>query len=227
VHTESLVRIAPCFCCYAPPQATPVPGPAPVLQNGFPTFGSTHTLARLNDGLLDVWASLLSAVPDSRLLIMRTTLKGSSLEGVMKRFESHGIDKGRIIIRSAVPAEGHLAVYRDMDVFLDSFPWSGHTSACEALWMGVPVVTLNGDRFAGRMVSSVLSCLDMKEYVARTKDEYLSVAQALASDMDKLARYRTALRGRMAASPLCDAPSFTKNLEHAYRTMWREYCGKP
>jgi len=226
VHTERLVRIAPCFCCYKPPHDTPAPGPLPAARNKFVTFGSTHTIARLNDGLLDLWASLLAAVPGSRILIMRTTLKGGSLDRVEGRFGLRGIDRSRIVIRNSVPAEGHMAVYRDIDIFLDSFPWSGHTTACEALWMGVPVVTLLGNRHAGRMVASVLSCLNLKEYIAQTKDDYLSIARDLAGNLDILENLRTTLRGRMAASPLCDGKSFTAGLEQAYRMMWREYCGK-
>jgi protein O-GlcNAc transferase len=225
-HSENLVRLSPCFCCYAPSRKSPAPGPLPIRQNHVVTFGSTHTLARLNDELLDLWAALLSKIPSSRLCIMRTTLKDSSLERLYKRFASRSIDKNRLIIRNTVPAEGHLAVYRDIDVLLDSFPWSGHTTAFEALWMGVPVVTLRGDRHAGRMVSSVLDCLDMKDCIAGTKEEYLSVARGLSSDVDKLDGLRATLRDRMMKSPLCDGKTFTANLEDAYRTMWREYCGK-
>jgi protein O-GlcNAc transferase len=225
-HTENLVRLSPCFCCYAPPPQAPAPGPVPFRQTGAVTFGSTHTLARLNDELLDLWADLLSKIPSSRLLIMRTTLKGSGLDRLYKRFELNSIDPSRLVIQSTVPAEGHLAVYRDIDVFLDSFPWSGHTSACEALWMGVPVVTLSGDRHAGRMVASVLSCLGLQNCVARTKEEYLSVAQRLSSDIDILDGLRATLRERMMKSPLCDGKTFASNLEEAYRKMWRDYCGK-
>jgi predicted O-linked N-acetylglucosamine transferase (SPINDLY family) len=227
VHTEKLVRLSPCFCCYSPPSAAPAPGPVPFRQNGFVTFGSTHMLGRINDDVLDLWASLLQSVPLSRLFIMRTTLTGGSLDRVNKRFESHGIEKSRIIVKNTVPAaEGHLAVYREMDIFLDSFPWSGHASACEALWMGVPVVTLLGDRHAGRMVSSVLSCLDMKDCIAGTKDDYLAVARGLAKDIDRLENLRLTLRDRMKNSPLCDGKTFAANLEEAYRTMWLEWCGK-
>jgi predicted O-linked N-acetylglucosamine transferase (SPINDLY family) len=225
-HSEELVRLSPCFCCYAPPEDAPAPGPVPFRRNKAVTFGSTHTLARLNDNVLDLWAELLSRIPSSRLLIMRTTLKGKGLDRLYKRFESHSVDKNRLLIRNTVPAEGHLAVYRDIDVFLDSFPWSGHTSACEALWMGVPVVTLAGDRHAGRMVASVLSCLDMKDCIAGTKDDYLSVAQRLSSDIDTLKSLRSTLRGRMQKSPLCDGAAFTRNLEQALRSLWQEWCGK-
>lgn len=226
VHTEKLVRISPCFSCYCPPENAPAPGPLPAAQSKVVTFGSTHTLARLNDGLLDLWASLLASVPTSRILIMRTTLRGSSLERVLGRFASRGIDRSRVMVRDKVPSGGHLAVYREIDIFLDSFPWSGHTTACEALWMGVPVVTLRGDRHAGRMVASVLSCLDMKDCIAGTKPDYLSVAQGLASKIDNLEQMRASLRERMRASPLCDGKTFTARLEKAYRTMWREWCGK-
>jgi protein O-GlcNAc transferase len=225
-HTERLVRISPCFCCLDPIENAPVPGPLPALRNGGVTFGSTHMLARLNDGVLDLWASLLERVPLSRLVIMRTTLKGTSLARVLGRFEFRGIDTNRIIVRNTVSQEGHLAVYREIDIFLDTFPWSGHTTSCEALWMGIPVVTLLGNRHASRMVASVLSCMNLKEHIAGTTAEYLSIAGNLAGNLDILDNLRGTLRDRMAAGPLCDGKSFTASLEQAYRTMWRDYCGK-
>jgi predicted O-linked N-acetylglucosamine transferase (SPINDLY family) len=182
-------------------------------------------LGRLNDELLDLWARLLLEIPLSRLLIVRTTLKGSGLDRVHKRFEANSVPESRVIFQNVLPKQGHLGVYRDMDVFLDSFPWSGHTTVCEALWMGVPTVTLAGNRHAGRMVSSVLSCLDMKDCVASTKEEYLAVARRLASDVDKLEALRGTLRERMKNSPLCDGKTFTAKLEAEYREMWRERRG--
>jgi predicted O-linked N-acetylglucosamine transferase (SPINDLY family) len=224
-HTETLVRISPCFCCYCPPHAAPEPGPVPCRQTGIVTFGSTHTLARLSDEVLDLWARLLLEIPSSRLLIVRNTLKGSSLALMEKRFSSHSIPENRVIFQDAIPKKGHLAVYQNIDVFLDTFPWSGHATVCEALWMGVPAITLAGNRHAGRMVASVLSCLDMKDFVAKTKEDYLSIAAGLASDAGKLETLRGTLRTRMKNSPMCDAKAFTAKLEAAYRRMWQERCG--
>jgi predicted O-linked N-acetylglucosamine transferase (SPINDLY family) len=109
--------------------------------------------------------------------------------------------------------------YHDIDIALDTFPWSGHTTACESLWMGVPVVTLCGDRHASRMVSSILTAAGMSDYIAHTPDEYVAIAQKLASSPDTLAALRQGLRARMAQSVLCNGKAFTKRLEEAYRRI--------
>jgi predicted O-linked N-acetylglucosamine transferase (SPINDLY family) len=126
----------------------------------------------------------------------------------------------------AVPPQGHLAVYDSMDIMLDTQPWSGHASACEALWMGVPVVTLATDRFAGRMVASVLSCAGLGDCIARSREEFVARATSLVSSLDKLRLLRGGLRDTLTASPLCDGARFTRGLESAYRRMWNDCCRK-
>jgi predicted O-linked N-acetylglucosamine transferase (SPINDLY family) len=118
----------------------------------------------------------------------------------------------------------HLAHYDDIDTALDTFPWSGHTTACEALWMGAPVVTMRGNRHAGRMVVSVLSCLGLSDWIAHTPEAYLAAAEKRASDRERLAYWRAELRERMANSPLCDGRAFVVKLEHLYRQVWQQWC---
>ena len=121
-------------------------------------------------------------------------------------------------------AEDHLNLYNRIDIGLDTFPYNGTTTTCEALWMGVPVVTLEGDRHAGRVGVSLLNQVGLTELIAKTPEEYVQIAVDLAKDTYKLANLRASLRPRMAASPLCDGKGFTRTLEQAYREMWRKWC---
>lgn len=178
VHSEALFRLDGCFCCYSPPHSAPEVGPLPADNAGAITFGSTHTLARLNSRVIDLWSAVMRAVPNSRLLVFRTTLRGAAATRLRDRFEHNGIASDRIIMRNTTPVEGHLAVYGEMDIMLDTLPWSGHASACEALWMGVPIVTLSGDRFAGRMVTSVLSALGLNNCIAKSSEIHRKVADS-------------------------------------------------
>jgi predicted O-linked N-acetylglucosamine transferase (SPINDLY family) len=221
-HTEELVRLPGGFCAYRPADDAPPVSPPPCRERGHVTFASLHKLAKLNDRVLDLWCQLLRAVPTARLLVFRDCLRGGVREHFRQRFLSRGFGDDRVLLRhQAEGPGGYLAVYRDVDVLLDSFPWGGHATACEALWMGVPVVTLPGDRHAGRMVASALTQVGLAELIARTPEEYVARAAALAGDPERLAALRDGLREQTRRSPLCDGAAFTRHLEAAYRAMWR------
>ncbi len=223
--TETLVRLEPVFCCYAPFSDAPPVQPTPALRNGFLTFGSLHKPEKLNDRVLDLWCRLLHAVPGSRLLLVREGLEGTTGQALLERFARRGVAAPRVACRSLRPMGArHLDAYAEIDVLLDPFPWGGHATACEALWMGVPVLTLRGDRHAGRMVASVLSCLGLNDWVSETPEEYVARAVQAAGEPEELARLREGLRERVRQSALCDAESFTRQLEAAYRGMWRQWC---
>jgi predicted O-linked N-acetylglucosamine transferase (SPINDLY family) len=223
--TEELVRLPGCFCCYEPPAEAPEVGPPPRAGGGPVTFGSTHKLVKLNDAVLALWALVLRAVPGSRLLVARNTLGGETSERLRRRLLDHGIGADRLELRQAVDrGDGYLGVYGSVDVLLDVFPRCGHAVACEALWMGVPVVSLRGDRYAGRMGASVLEALGLGELVAPGQEEYVAIAARLAPDPPALAALRAGLRERVRASRLCAAGPFTRCLEEAYRWMWRRCC---
>jgi predicted O-linked N-acetylglucosamine transferase (SPINDLY family) len=223
-HSEELIRLPGSFCCYAPP--APVdPGAPPSLPSGVVTFGSLHKLERLNDRVLALWARVLEAVPGSRLLLCRHTLRGSTANLLRQRCTAAGIPAERLEVGMAEPVGmRHLEAYRRIDVALDTFPWSGHTTACEALWAGVPVVSLRGTRHAGRMVASVLTALGLADLVADTPDDYVRIATDLAADGARRALWRKELPERMLASPLCDGAAFTRGLEAAYRSLWQRWC---
>ncbi len=223
-YTEALRYLPHCFCNYAPQERIQASSEPPVKRNNFITFGSTHTLARLNNQVLDLWANILERIPSSRLRIVRNTLKGNAAKRIRDRFIGQGITADRISLVHDIPPNAHLDIYTEIDVLLDTFPWSGHTSACEALFMGVPVISLHGERYAGNMVNSVLSNIGLPEYIAQSKEEYILKAERAATDSSSLIDLRSTLRRKMLESPLCDSKTFVKNIESAYRSMWEAYC---
>jgi protein O-GlcNAc transferase len=228
-HTEELIRLPHGFCCYTPPSTAPDVAPLPALKAGFVTFGSLHALHRLNPAVLDLWSEVLRAAPTARLLVFRHSLQGKMKENLHRQLTERGIDPARIELRSAYAKDSsnspYLGVYHDVDISLDTFPWSGHTTACESLWMGVPVITLRGTRHAGRMVASVLTQIGLPELIADTPQQYVEKAAQLAQDLDRMTQLRGELRDRMRNSPLCDGKGFTRGLEAAYREMWQKWCG--
>lgn len=220
-HSEELFYLPGAFCCYAPAENALEVSPLPAKRLGYVTFGSPHKLAKLNPAVIDLWCKLLQAMPSARLLVAYHLLSGETKDYFLRRFTERGISAARLELRQAVATEhGYSALYHDIDILLDSFPWSGHTMACESLWMGVPVVTLRGSRHAGRMAASILTCVGVPELIAESPQDYLERAVNLASDLDRLGELRANLRQQMRASPLCDGPTFTRGLEAAYRSMW-------
>jgi hypothetical protein len=167
---------------------------------------------------------VLREVPGSRLLFLRSSHQPAVAELLRGRFAERGIDPSRILVRQ--PPRGdvvYLSGYAEIDVLLDTFPFGGHTMTCEALWMGVPVLTLRGDRPCGRLSASVLTSCGLSELIAATPDEYVGLARLLAADIEGLADLRTELRDRVRRG-LGDAPAFTARLEDVYRRMWRDWC---
>lgn len=223
---EKLVRLKSSFCVYKPPAAAPAVSRLPALAGGVITFGSLHNLARLNEKVIALWAGAMSRIAGSRLLIARDTLNESIISRLRSACTSRGIEAGRLEFVRTIPEAGHLCLYDRIDIALDTVPWSGHTTACEALWMGVPVVTLRGDRYAGRMVASILTGLGLEKCVAASEGRFAAVAASLAGDLRSLAALRSSLRERMRLSPLCDGPGFTRLVEQEYRTMWETWCGQ-
>jgi protein O-GlcNAc transferase len=226
--SEILVRLPGGFLCYGGPDDAPAPGPVPCLIAGAVTFGSFNNPAKLSALTFDAWAQVLARLPKARLL-----LKGQSFADAascvlyLDRLAERGVAPERIELVPRVPdSRAHLALYDRIDVALDPFPYNGTTTTCESLWMGVPVVTLRGDRHAGRVGASLLTQIGMTDLVADSVDAYVETAVALAGDRVRLGRLRQSLRPWMAASPLCDAAGFARKIEHAYRTMWRRWCEK-
>lgn len=223
LHTERLIRLPRTFVCYRPGPGTEV-GPLPARANGFVTFGSLNNVLKLSPAFLACVAKVLQAVPGSRLLVKdRTFGLAANADAMRRRLAAHGIDGSRLLLRGWEPtAEGHLGTYAAVDIALDSFPYNGTTTTCEALWMGVPVVTLLGERHAGRVGASLLQSVGLERLVAKSEEEYVRAAAGLAADLVGLAGLRAGMRELMRASPLMDEAGFVRDYEQALVTAWQE-----
>lgn len=219
--TEQLVRLRT-FCCFTPPPNAPAVQPR---SSSDPiTFGSLHMLAKLNTQVLDLWADLLREISNSRLLILRDTCKGQTRQRLLDQFTTRGLDPSRLDLRSDFSESGYLAAYHNIDIALDTFPWSGHTIACDGLWMGVPIITLPGPTHASRMVAAVLTHVGLPQFIAADAAAYITIAKQLAADRAALASLRQTLREQMRNSSLCNAGAFVLDLQSAFRTIWRKWC---
>jgi predicted O-linked N-acetylglucosamine transferase (SPINDLY family) len=198
----------------------------PAREAGYVTFGSFNNLAKINDRVLDAWASILEQVPKSVLLLKAKGLRSDKVQArIMAGFAARGVDTGRVrLLTQARAAEAHLALYNQVDIALDTFPYNGTTTTCEALWMGTPVVTFEGSSHAGRVGATLLHRTGLGELVARDRQGYVETAVAFGRDLVRLAEVRTGLRERLLQSPVMDAGRLAREMEAAYREMWRAYC---
>jgi predicted O-linked N-acetylglucosamine transferase (SPINDLY family) len=226
-HTEKLVRLPVCNWCFGEPDEAPPVGPLPAESNGSICFGTFNNFGKASPAIMDLWAAILIAAPLSRLIIKSRGLGEQSIrERIHQNFASRGVPADRLEIRGHEPnVVSHLNTYNRMDIALDTFPYHGTTTTCEALWMGVPVVTLAGSTHISRVGVSLLSSVGLPELIAQSAEEYLSIATGLAKDLPRLAELRRTLRQRMRASPLMDGRRFARDIEAAYRQMWRNWCG--
>ncbi|MBI3503658.1 MAG: tetratricopeptide repeat protein [Proteobacteria bacterium] len=221
-YVERVFRL-PHHYVHVPISDVPEPGPPPSARAAGPVFGCLNNPAKIGDQVLDLWTRLLRETPGSRLLLKYKNLYAvPSIAGrVRAAFARAGVDPARLEIRGAVDSlAGHLAHYDAIDVALDPFPFSGSTATFEALWMGVPVVTLAGDTMARRWTAAMLASLGETGWVAADADAFVAKVQALANDVEGRARLRRELRGRVAASPLCDGKGRARQIERAYRAMF-------
>jgi predicted O-linked N-acetylglucosamine transferase (SPINDLY family) len=226
--SEALMRLPGGFLCYGARDDAPAPGTAPCLATGFVTFGSFNNPAKLSGATLDVWARLLTRLPTARLLLKGKPFAEAATRAIyLDRLAERGIAADRIELVSWLPEREHLALYDRVDIALDPFPYNGTTTTCEALWMGVPVVTLRGDRHAGRVGASLLTQIGLSDLAADSVEAYVETAVALTSDPERLCELRRSSRPRMSASSLCDASAFARKVEAAYRTMWQRWCETP
>ena len=227
-YTERLIRLPKGFLCFRPPDETPALSILPVEKSGYATFGSFNNMAKINTQVVQRWSEILRALPTSRLILKNKSLRDSATQRrYQNMFAQHGISQDRIKLIGWLDSKaGHLGLYNEIDIALDTFPYNGTTTTCEAVWSGVPVITLAGDRHAGRVGVSLLNQVGLAEFIAKTPDEYVDIAVRLASNIAKLEELRTGLREQVAESPLCDAKTFTRNLEQTYREMWRGWCAK-
>lgn len=226
LYSERVVRLPDDFLCYRAPDFAPDVNPLPAKKNGYVTFGSFNQLVKVTVDVVLAWSEVLRGVPDSKMLIVGRGFDDLSLrERFIERFAAAGISEERLVLMGGTSHPGLLHRYHLMDIALDTFPYVGGTTTCEALWMGVPVVTFSGERFCSRHSSSHLINAGLSELVAPDVRGYVDIARNLAADRDRLANYRLNLRKRCADSPLCDASRFAENFTNAMFDMWKERMG--
>ena len=211
---EPIVHLPGGRMCYQPVPWAPAVAPPPCLQAGYITFGSFNNTGKLNAGVFDVWSQVLAAVPRSRLVLKWRSLADEALcDAVRTAFAGRGIDPSRIELRTASFHVDVLLQYADIDIALDPFPFTGGLTSCEALWMGVPVVTWPQGRVVSRQTFAFLSAIGLAEFAAKDAADYVHIAQTLAANRPKLSHLRSALRNTMQASSLMDVARFTRQLE--------------
>jgi protein O-GlcNAc transferase len=221
-YSEQSIRLPHCFWIFQPPEEAPPVGALPALRTGFITFGCLNQFAKVSGPTLDLWVTILQRLPHSRLVLR--SQPGGHLDRVRALFCAGGISADRVEFTGSVPRLSYLERYHDLDVCLDPFPYNGHTSTLDALWMGVPVITLAGRTGVGRGGVSILSNVGLPELIAHTPDQYVTIAAELADDRSRLARLRAELRRRMQSSPLVDGPRYAADVEGAFRAMWKHWC---
>jgi protein O-GlcNAc transferase len=222
--TERVVHLPRSSNCFLPPPGAPKVAAAPCTQNGYVTFGLYNQAGKLNRAFMEQVAAILRAVPRSRLVFKHASF-GDELvcERVRRLLARERIDAKRLSFRGKSSLHGYLAAFSEIDVALDPFPYGGETSALHALWMGVPVIALEGDTLATRLGSRVLRVAGLDAWVTRTPEDYVARAVAAAGDAEALAAVRKELRAVLRGSPLLDHVGVTRELENAYRDAWRAH----
>jgi len=222
--TEEVLRLPDVRLCYLPQEELPAVAPSPALRNGYVTFGCINRLSKLNPAVVAAWSGILAQVPGSRLLLKGTAYSSHEVRSaVQARFAEHGIGAERLDLRGFSDAAQMMAEYGDVDICLDPFPYNGSTTTCDALTMGVPVVSLAGQALAARAGVMYLTTCGLQEWLAADRAEYVRIACSAARDVPMLAALRTELRGRFLASPVCDAPRFARSFEALYRSAWTRW----
>ena len=221
-HTETLVRVPGSFLCYLPPANLPEVSDLPALKNSGITFASFNNQAKITDQAIQTWSAILTSVPGSRMIVKSQALSDATVQRrLMQRFAGCGIGAERLKLYGFLPFDQHFELYRQVDMALDTFPYNGTTTTCEALWMGVPVLALEGDHHVSRVGVSLLSGIGLDAFIAHSVEDYIHKAVLLSEDMNMLSHTRSMLRRMMRDSPLMDARSLTRSLESAYENMWR------
>jgi protein O-GlcNAc transferase len=224
-HTEKLVRLPRSFLCYSPPPGAPEVGPPPALANGEITFGSFNHLAKISSATIQLWSEILTHCAKSRLLIKSAGQWDSATqESLLQQIMKQGMSADRVEFHGATQdVVSHLRMYEKIDIALDTFPYNGTATTCEAMWMGLPVITLAGKTHVSRVGVGLLSNAGMGEGIAQTSADYVKKAIALAGDIGRLAEFRAGQRERIKHSPLMDAKTFTRDLENVLRDLWRRW----
>jgi predicted O-linked N-acetylglucosamine transferase (SPINDLY family) len=224
-YREQVLRMPDDYICYDPPADSPPVGALPALSNGCIRFGSFNIPLKITPRMIEVWTRILHRVPGARLVLKNRGLDDPSTSDRYRRaFAEHGVRGERLELLGWSPPNDVLACYERIDIGLDTFPYNGGLTTCEAIWMGVPVITCPGETFASRHGLAHLSAAGLHETIAGTLDDYVERAVTLASDLPRLADLRAKLRDRVAASPLCDGSRFATHFMEILRDAWRRWC---
>jgi len=222
---EEPLRLPGCYLTYAIPPYAPAVAPAPFLRQGHITFGCFNALSKAGFHVVEAWAEILRRNPSARLVMKNHTFADEETRGLYReRFDRCGVARERVDLRGPSSHAELLGHYAEVDIALDPFPYNGGTTTCEALAMGVPVITVRGDRFVSRVGATILHHAGLDSLIARDEAEYIEKAVELAAQPEPIAEMRAGMRARLACSTLCDTVGFTRNLENAYRTIWRRWC---
>jgi predicted O-linked N-acetylglucosamine transferase (SPINDLY family) len=199
--------------------------PLPALNIGHITFGSFNNINKIGDECVALWSKLLQNLPTSKLVIA-TIAEGELRQRLTAQFIERGVESSRIVFCGKLPSHEFHRALQEIDISLDPLPINGATTTCESLWLGVPVLTLVGERFLQRAGLSVLSAAQLTEFAATSEEEFIAIAKRFAADLPGLAAIRAGLREHLRNSPLLDQKRYTRNLEQAYRTMWHRYLAQ-
>ena len=223
VYSERTIRLPDSFWCYDPLDCGDVPvSSLPALNAGVVTFGCLNNFCKINEDVLALWAEVLRQTDNSRLLLL--TRSGRAYPRTLEQMQRAGIAADRIEFAQSGSRRTYLETYHRIDIGLDTFPYNGHTTSLDSLWMGVPVVTQIGSRSVARAGWCQLSNLGLTELAGESSEAFVSIAGRLANDLPRLSQLRSGLRRRMEESPVMDAPNFARGIEAAYRRMWRTWC---
>ncbi len=224
-HSEKLARLPRSYFCYRPADDVPEVTSLPALTAGHVTFGSFNNFTKVTPQVIEAWMRILARVPDSRLIVLAS--RGGYVQQHFERqAREQGVDPQRIELFNRMPRDKYYRLVQRADVALDPFPFNGHTTTCDCIWLGLPVVMLQGDTYASRFGSGVLAPVGLDRQITRNAADYIERAVELADDVDGLAEFRATLRQRMASSVLLDFDGFARDVEAAYRRTWVDYCAQ-
>jgi len=224
-YIEKILRLPEISQCFSSPKFSVQINSLPAKKNNFITFGSLNKLAKINDDVIELWSKILLAIPNSKILIKNRDLEDQKIaQNFIERFKKQKIDENRLILRGKSKTRKELLLtYNEIDIALDPFPFQGNTSTCESIWMGVPVITLKGDRYLFHFGESINANLNMYDWVANNPDEYVSKAMKFSSNINQLSEIRKRLRQTMLESPVCDAVRFATHFDKLLWDTWKKF----
>jgi len=222
---ERILKLPEISQCFTPPDFEVTINSLPALKNNFVTFGCLNKSTKINDDVINLWSKILLSIPNSKLLLKSWEFDNLKFcDDILRRFKKYNINKNNLIFQGKSKSRKELLeVYNEIDISLDPFPFQGNTSTCESSWMGVPVVTLKGDRYLSHFGESINSNLNMYDWIAKNQNDYVSIAMKFSSNIDKLSEIRKNLRNKTLQSPVCDAVRFTRHFDKILWDMWEEF----